>query len=118
LYWEIRNRPEELTGLPRYDGHYWFLDTYANTYQHGHWVEGTAFMAAALRRYYEQIRPHGTDLGPVRAIFLPKIRPNLTEIADTFLKAATSHYDIADHQLYDFFLGFGWLRGVEERLIG
>jgi len=75
-------------------------------------------MAGALRRYYEQIRPHGTDLGPVRAIFLPKIRPNLTEIAATFLKAATSPYDIVDHQLYEALLGVGWRCGVEEGLIG
>ena len=80
---------------PRRGGHKWFFDTYVAGYHHGHWVEGTAYLAGALRRFHHQVRPR-TGMPPVDAVLLPKDREYMTEIEQVFYAAATQPYNLTE----------------------
>jgi len=93
-------RPTRVALQPRSTSHFWFFDVYVNSHQHGHWVEGTAYLSGALRRFHKAIMPR-TGLPPVTGVFIPKVRPPfLSDIESIFLYAAVSPFNVSSVKLY------------------
>ena len=77
-------------------GHHWFFDTYVHGHHYGHWVEGTAYLATALRRFHYQVQPRLPMIPDVANIVVPKIRTRLSDAEVLFLVSAIEPFNVTD----------------------